>query len=1437
MRKKPKIILCICLAVVCCLSFTVSFILNSTQFKQQAAQMISQQVENTLGNKLDIDSVYMVSFNSAAADNVEIYDKQNNFIAKADKMVFTINLWDIITQSPLAGIAKIDIENADVVLEKRSDGTWNYEDLLDKSSDSEVDFHGKVEFIDSTITGKMDGKELSIDHVNLTADCKDIKAIDTEGSFKHNDATVSFSGIVGSNENTKLEITAENLNVLDYVGFIPEEQLKNIDIKSGYVKKADIIISSDFKDGYLLNGSIDFRDGFCKVMDYEIDNINGLILLDNKDMQLFMRSDIKGDTISVHGKVENYMTEPNLYLIAESRKISPENFIDNSPVKGAVSFTCAIYGKPDNIKIGAEIKSDKAQIYGYEADDIVVQGRYADNKIFVDDLRADFANGWIWASGRCDLSDLTYKGSFKASNIDLSVLNEIVPNITGTAIIRGDFKGQGIEFSGMDASGRLEINNGSYQNVPVEKVEASFYKNGDSLQIDALTADFANGGKLAAKGGMIDNKIDADFYASNVNLNLIEQFVPQVQASGDANFSGRLYGNVDNPVLKIDLMAKDGFIMQQPFDSIIVAAIGNLDGMRVDRALVIRNGNLVHEATGLLGFKGKKFIDMTINTHKARMENLLAAVMPELKLTGNIDDKLHLTGSLEDIKAEGSLHFYEGSFNGILINSIEGDYEYSNGDTYLKKFRIISPFVKARLEGNIDNEKSIDVKFKADEILVDKLQVDLPYPVSGKASFDGKVQGKIDNLNFDGILQSDNIVLNGENVNDIYGRLLLSNRVLTLEQFSFKQNNGTFDFNGKVDLNTKEVKGSADIDKADINSAMAMANLKNTLLKGLFNGEANLYGTYEHPHVDLKGRMLEGSLKDYPLQNIKIDAQLDDTIIKVNSFYAEQGNGKVAAQGSVDLANGPLEGRISASNMDVNLLTHLCDLDWKINGTMNGDVQIGGTLDSPNADIAISTQGDGVQFDTAYIMANVKDNVIYINQAAATKANCAVKADGIIPIAALDTAKRTDDSLNKSMNLKLYLENADLSILPSFTPYVEWAMGNVQGDLNITGTVQKPYFAGDITTKDSAIKFSFMDSPVQNMNVDVNFNRQLMTVKEFSGMIGNGSYDLLGSTNISGNGISNYNFNLNLNNLDIVSDYYTGPLNGNMQINEVQIFNRVMPKLTTNLDFNNITVSMPELPETDDTPLPDMALDINVNVGDNVHAYDPQLYDLYVQGAFSIKGTTKHPNSSGTLSVNNGTINVLKTIFKIQKGNLIFNQVDSFYPSIDFLAVTRLDRTRVFASLKGALDKELNPKLSSDPTMNEAEIIKLLAFRTGSGNNSGEITEDDLVSFATMGLQMSFLNELEGTLRNVLNLDEFRVSRDTLSDSSKRRFDVDDGEVYNIEIGKYLSDKVMLKYTKGINYDLNKVGVHYYMNSNTSIATEAENDGVYNIKLDMQWSF
>ena len=81
-----------------------------------------------------------------------------------------------------------------------------------------------------------------------------------------------------------------------------------------------------------------------------------------------------------------------------------------------------------------------------------------------------------------------------------------------------------------------------------------------------------------------------------------------------------------------------------------------------------------------------------------------------------------------------------------------------------------------------------------------------------------------------------------------------------------------------------------------------------------------------------------------------------------------------------------------------------------------------------------------------------------------------------------------------------------------------------------------------------------------------------MTVKRFTGKMGEGDYNLVGTAHLTSQGITGYSFNLDLNNLDIVSDYYTGHLVGNLQLIEEEFRGRRLPKLITNLDFNNIEV-------------------------------------------------------------------------------------------------------------------------------------------------------------------------------------------------------------------------------------------------------------------------
>ena len=71
--------------------------------------------------------------------------------------------------------------------------------------------------------------------------------------------------------------------------------------------------------------------------------------------------------------------------------------------------------------------------------------------------------------------------------------------------------------------------------------------------------------------------------------------------------------------------------------------------------------------------------------------------------------------------------------------------------------------------------------------------------------------------------------------------------------------------------------------------------------------------------------------------------------------------------------------------------------------------------------------------------------------------------------------------------------------------------------------------------------------------MDIDFDQDLMTVKRFTGKMGEGDYNLVGMAHLTSQGITGYSFNLDLNNLDIVSDYYYRSFSGQFTINRRRI--------------------------------------------------------------------------------------------------------------------------------------------------------------------------------------------------------------------------------------------------------------------------------------------
>lgn len=1406
-------------------------------FMKSAAQTVSDTLTQTIHTKVEIENLTVLSWSSIKADGITIYDKNGDKIISSDAATVKFKPLSIITGDVATSIASVSVDKPTVNIKKREDGTWNYADIFTDNTNKST-FTGQVTAENGTVDITVDDKTITLTKVNIDADMADSPKTHIKADFMQQNTPISLSGDI-ENEEKHFSIKADKINIADYTYLIPADVLpQNIVINSGTIENVNAVLDLDGENLTALQGKADINDASCRIMDTNVDNINSQIVFNKDFLTVFAKAAIKGQTIDVHGKV-SFAADPELSLVAHSDAINPKNIFANIPFDGDTAFSANITGTVANPIVSADLSAKKASFYGYTFNNAKVKGNFENDVLYIEQASLDFAGGKVQADGIFKIEDKSYEGHAIVKDVNCDALQEYLPGLSGRISANAVFKGDTTGVDSIEGYASASLREGLYDGIAINKADVSLSKTGKHIDVGALTVALDGDGVVSAAGTVDDKVLNLEFYGSNVNLALFQKYLT-VPADGSAAFYGHLQGNMDNPYLKLELGAKDGQIMNQPYHNLRLSAVGNMDGVWIKK-LVFRNdaNEVVHSAQGIVGFKGDHQIDLTVNTKNARIEDIASVLLPGQPITGNIDNTLHLTGSLSNMNVSGHVLLHEGSYHGVLLTSAEGDYTYNaaTGNVTVQNLNIKSPFANVAINGGIYANNVLNFDVVVDDIDLSKMPSYLPYPIEGRASFAGHVSGTIDNIIFSSKLKADKLIFNGEALTDVTGQCNYRNGMFSISDLQWMQETGKVVFNGQINASNGALAGKLKVDGVKAESLAAMTNFKNNYLTGIFNGEMDLSGVLSNPNVHLLGTIDDGYLKKYPLKKMSIDASYNDNTVVINQFYGEQNNGKVAAKGTWTL-NGPLNVVFSAQDIDASLFTGLMNYDADVKGSVNAYAQVTGTMESPQANVSFEVSNGGIgtaTFDKLTALFNLDKGVINVSQFLINKGPYRASASGKIPLTALK-AKPWEMLTNyEQIDLNVSLDNADLSILPLLTKHVDWATGPLKGNVKINGTLAHPLFSGYIKMDNGSMKIKELGKPIQNMQIDVAFDREHMKVNTFSGQMGDGTYSLTGDTLITGGGLKQYNFAFNADKLFIDSSFYRGPFSAQFTFSEGKFFNRDMPKLAGSMNIEKSTISFPGIPDSSTSFLPEMLLDVGINVGNNVRFYKSMLYDMDIGGSIHFGGTTEHPLPSGEINVLRGTVEYLRTVFKIREGNAYFNQLGSFMPSITFKGDANLSRVKVNLSIEGPVGN-MQFLLTSEPQMSQEEIIKLLTF--GNADRQGDsVDSSDLTQLATVGLQMGFLNEIENFMRYTLQLDEFNIVSDTIYNENEHNGQNNYDEVYSIEIGKYISDKMMLKYTNSINYDDHRFGIQYDLSKNMSILNEWDSRDGYRVTLDANIKF
>lgn len=1454
MNRIGKILIGIALTVCMLVAVFVGYI-NTRSFMEKTAAVAADIASEALSTKIEVGAVKVDGISSVSVEDIAVYDKRDSVIARIQETKVEFGILAMLKKSPVDGISQINLKGVEAQLSQRSDGSWNFSDLVSEEP-SKNNFKGKLHIEDAVLKAEYMGQDILVEEIKADLDFSSYPAINLKGFGRNQGAQVELSASVGGDPQT-FSLELQNVAIENYLGFVPPGIISEDQVKDIYGRIDKLLVSGERVGQELYyTGQLELSDAGAVIMDTKVENIKGLFVFDQKHVQLFAGAEAAGQRASVHGNISYDTATPILDINVSSPAFDPSLILKSIPFSGAVKLEAHVTGAANNPAVDAYVAVANGQVSGYGFSNAKAHVHYSDSIVSAGEVYLEALGGSVQGEAVFYAKDYSFTAHLKPANVDLVAASAVAPGmpevsgaVSGDLVLEGNAK----DISNVVAYGTVGGSNIVYRDFLISAIDGSLRREGNKISIDYLSVYIPENGQIGLEGELVlGETMDISFYGSSLDVSQIKKFVPEANIAGYADIKGTANGPIDNPILRSEFVARDGHILQMPFDNLYGSVAGSIRGIKINNAVLEhqeKNGSATKwVVNGMMGFFGDKGVNLTVTTQNARMEEMLrAAGYGEIPLTGSVNNEISIKGTLKKPIVSGKLDYKLGKYGEeMVIQSINGRYTYKDSILSLDDFVVVTPGLKIWVEeGNVYADKRINIRLKAEEINIADFSSKLPIPVTGKVNFAGEVTGTINSPLFKGNMSARNLVVRDQSIDNAVGEVEYINNQLFIRKLSFEQNQGKYNLTADYQFNTEVVNGHLNVANGDIKKLAAMAGWQQNKLNGKVNGDIVVGGPLDNPRASMYMWIGEGLLGKYPIKNVVLNASLVNQVLSIKEISGNEGDsGRFSFAGTASKTM-PIDIAGEFIDFDAGAIADVNGIEG-VTGKLNSDVVIGGTYDNitGSATLRLKQFGiNGAHADEVTGKLTVKDNVITLAEpivASKTinKKLYTAQVTGVIPFAALTDEVSTEDN---QFDLNFNMDDADLSLLPSISKYIDWAVGQTDGKFHVSGVAKRPCFNGVLSVKDASYKIAGVAKPVTNAEMKVLLNNDTITLEKFRGDMGKGSYNMVGYVTLDGLTPSDYELDFTADKLDVDCSFYKGPLNAKVKVEDIArpadgqdgTSARIIPKISGSLMLEDVVLSLPSLPDSSDA-MPEIALDYDIILGENVRFLNAMLGDLRLGGGAHFGGTTLDPETSGVIKVKRGYVSYLKTSFKVIDGAMSFNQYKSLYPTVKLMATTKIGKTSVYLRVDGPVDA-MKFNLNSNPRMGKAEIIQLLTLR--SEYNADKTDTERITSMMNIGLQMTVLSQVETAMRNILNLDMFTVERDTYDISSQKNSDKAAHEVYNIKMGKNISDKLSVHYVKSVSTDEYRMGMEYSLSDRFSLTYNMSEDNDSTVGVSARFSF
>ena len=1019
--------------------------------------------------------------------------------------------------------------------------------------------------------------------------------------------------------------------------------------------------------------------------------------------------------------------------------------------------------------------------------------------------------------------------------------------------------------------------------LEMKNLEGSFSIKNDSVFVQGLKVQ--TGDSRVEISGDLQNIKDPQFYfsvkADSLNLEEIKKLT-RVGLEGKLKFDGIVKGDIKRFEGKLTV---DGMFFERKFD-------------QVKLSYVYQNKRLLFpSAVGKIfdsPMNGKGELDFSKKPEEYKFEGKAA----NLDLNKVIFNTFHtdLTGDIsikgralspKDLVLETEINLGSGRFDLYTFSAVKGSLTVtSSAVTFHPGFQMDYKNTQVMLNGDLqyEGEVNMDAQVNFSDLRDFNNQIFIEEMAGvGKANL--KISGKTSDFDVQGSFSSDSCYLYQLYSSDVKTDFEVAN-FLTRRKgvFSLSFLNGSA-WSIPYDSLTSRIRTDGDWVTIDSTS------LESEDLNVAFWGTLDISKLPEPLRLDkvvlnFKGNHIESSSP--------VELSLDNLEVQINkaifSCLESPPFDRLRVVSEVEPPKAGEEGKIEASGTidyeeKMNLSVNFSEIDivpWmnlltkeKIEGRLSFQAQVGGNFTEPQIEL------DGKIFplkfesmDLGQLKASLsyKDRKLEFKQFDINSSEGTYALSGFIPID-LSFSSVEKRFLAESQNLSFKAKGERFDLIRLFIPEIEYLKGPFEGDLKISGEFLHPQFDGKLDLRNGTLKFMELSDPVTELAVEMRMKNENFILDKVSGVmerkeeeggsflkkIGRflfprkkekGKIDGSGTINIKD--INQFEYELYFVGEKIPVNYEYADLSAVADFS-VAITGKAPPLLSAQILLSQLYYREPFAssgaatsfpPSSGEENLWDWNLEVSAVskcwvINDDVN--------LEFKGDVLVLRENGELRILGNLETIRGKYFLYGTKFNIDKGNFVFDNIEKIDPKLDFLVSTDLwggrssssnglallstgSTNEIQLAIKGTISSpEVEPPSGS--SYSKEDIIELLAFQQSFGaadtQKVGSLFQERVIKSLGGAYSSRFLENIAG---RTMGVETFEIVP-----AWSEKLKLLDAE---ITVGKYISDKIYLRYTRRLSQSSGQeTGMEYRLNKHLLLEGRKDKSGLFHFGLNLNWEY